>query len=636
MADSIRVLHVDDDEEFVESAAGLLEREHEDVTVLTETSASDGVERLRNERVDCVVSDYEMPEEDGLSFLSSVRNEDADIPFILLTNHGSEEIASEATSEGVTEYMQKGVGTDQYAVLGNRIRNAVAQHRARKELEETREYFRTLVEESTDIIFIVAPDGTIEYASPSSDRVLDRIPEELEGSYAFDPIHPEDREKVAERFGTLIEDPERRQSVEFRYERGDGEWIWVEARGRNLLDDPRIEGAVVYSRDVTERRERERELQEEKAFNEAALESVADFYWVIDPEGYVTRWSDVDGEVTGYSTEEAIGMHTSTFHPDEHVPKIQDTIEDIKREGSADVEADLLRKDGERVPYQFTGTALTDDDGQIQSLCGLGWDITEQKRREAELERQNERLKEFASMVSHDLRNPINVMEGRLDLAEETGDPEQFRRCREALDRMEGLIDDLLALGRQGAPVSDVERVDLAAITEACWRNVRTGGASLRVDAEETILADESRVKQLLENLFRNAAEHSSTSSQSATDDAVEHGSSPHSPSEDAIEHGSTSNQPEADDAVEHGGSEVSIVVGAIEDGFFIADDGIGIPDDERDVVFERGYSTDDRGTGYGLAIVAEIADAHDWEIALAESESGGARFEITGVEFAR
>jgi PAS domain S-box-containing protein len=466
-------------------------------------------------------------------------------------------------------------------------------------LAETEGVFRTLVEESTDIVMIVDPDGTIRYVTPSAERVLKRTPDELVGSRAFDPIHPEDADRVLGRFGEMMATPGARASVEFRYERGDGEWIWAEARGKNLVEDSNVEGAVVYTRDITDRRERERELRQQQAFTEASLESVADVYWVIDPEGYVTRWSDDDGSVTGYTREEAIGTHSSAFHPDEQVPRIREAIEEIKREGWTEVEADLERKDGSHVPYHVTGTAITDDEGTVRSMCGVGRDITDQKRREAELQRQTERLEELVDAVSHDLRNPLNVIEGRLDLAEETGDAEQFERCREALDRMETLIDDLLALGRLGESVDPAERktVRLEAIVSRCWETVRTGEGTVEVASDTTVEADEDRLRHLFENLFRNAVEHGSGGERSTTD-----------------------------------GDGVTVTVGALPHGFFIEDDGPGIPAAEREEVFERGYSTEEDGSGIGLAIVREVTEAHGWDVDVTGGDPGGARFEITGV----
>jgi PAS domain S-box-containing protein len=220
-------------------------------------------------------------------------------------------------------------------------------------------------------------------------------------------------------------------------------------------------------------------------------------------------------------------------------------------------------------------------------------DITNRKRRERELERQNERLDRFASVVSHDLRNPLNVAAGRLELARETGDGEHLDAVARALDRMEELVDGLLALARQGRLVGDTESVALAEQARAAWAGVETGDATLAVEPLPTVRADAPRLAQLFENLYRNAVEHGSTSERAVT-----------------------------------------VTVGPLPDGsgFYVADDGPGIPADDRERVFEFGHSGSD-GTGFGLAIVRGIAEAHGWRVSATEGESGGARFEFRGVE---
>ena len=258
------------------------------------------------------------------------------------------------------------------------------------------------------------------------------------------------------------------------------------------------------------------------------------------------------------------------------------------------------------------------------------------RRANAQLRAQNERLDEFASIVGHDLRNPLNTLSMSLELAERTGDEEHFERATRSVDRMEGLIDDLLALARQGESAGEPEPVSLAAVTDDARDTVETGDATVTVTEDLTVRADRSRLRQLLENLLRNAVEHGSTSRQPPADDAVEHGStSPRSRTpEDAVEHGSPNSRGEIPEhPIQYAGT-VTITVGAIDDrGFYVADDGPGIPDDERGQIFETGYSTAGSGSGIGLAIVKRIVDAHDWEITVTDSEAGGARFEITAVE---
>ncbi|WP_435196004.1 PAS domain S-box protein [Natronomonas sp. EA1] len=247
-------------------------------------------------------------------------------------------------------------------------------------------------------------------------------------------------------------------------------------------------------------------------------------------------------------------------------------------------------------------------------------DITEQKERERELQRQNERLEQFASVVSHDLRNPLNILQGRLDLAQETGDDEHFESAQRAADRMEELISGLLTLARQGQAVGEMEAVSLEAVAREACESVEGPDATLTFDDPPTVRADRSRLRQLVENLLRNAVEHGSTGPRSQAH-------------EDAVEHGSTGHRTASGDAVEHAGPEVTVTIGALdEEGFYVADDGPGIPEESHGEVFEFGYSGGD-GTGFGLAIVKEIAEAHGWRVSLGDGP--GARFEFRGVTLA-
>ncbi|WP_323677056.1 histidine kinase N-terminal 7TM domain-containing protein [Halorubellus sp. PRR65] len=229
-------------------------------------------------------------------------------------------------------------------------------------------------------------------------------------------------------------------------------------------------------------------------------------------------------------------------------------------------------------------------------------DVTDRERRERELERQNEQLDRFASVVSHDLRNPLNVAEGYVEVARETGDVSHLGEVETAHERMRAIVDDVLALARYGRTVTDVEPVDVASVAERAWRGVDTGDATIVLNADATVLADESRLRQLLENLFRNSIEHGTAGSHTSAG----------------------------------GGDAVTVTVGGLDDGFYVADDGVGIPASERDAVLEDGYSTGEDGTGLGLSIVTSVADAHGWTVDVGESESGGARFSFTGTTFAR
>ena len=239
---------------------------------------------------------------------------------------------------------------------------------------------------------------------------------------------------------------------------------------------------------------------------------------------------------------------------------------------------------------------LTVDDRRSVALVMR--DVTERRERKRTLERQNERLEEFASIVSHDLRNPLQVLSGRLQAIEAERDAggdvaldEHVPSMHRSVDRMRTLIDDLLSLARGGDAIADPSPVSLATAAGEAWETTDAPDADLHVRTGRSVLGDPSRVRQLFENLFRNA--------------------------------------------VDHGGEHVTVVVDDLEAdaGFFVADDGPGIPPGERDAVLEMGYTNSDDGTGIGLGIVTEVATAHGWEVDLTESTDGGARFEFRGVD---
>ncbi|ELZ41637.1 sensor histidine kinase [Halorubrum tebenquichense] len=220
---------------------------------------------------------------------------------------------------------------------------------------------------------------------------------------------------------------------------------------------------------------------------------------------------------------------------------------------------------------------------------------------------------QVTSVISHDLRNPLDVAKAHLRAAEETGDPEHFESVADAHDRMERIIRDVLTLTRDGAVVSPSEEVGVETAARNAWQTIDSEQASLTVsESLPTVTADPDRLQRLFENLFRNSVEHGTT------DDRAE------STDQDARDSGhSTSGDGDAP-------TPVMISVQPSADGFYVADDGPGIPRAERDVVFEAGYSTRDGGTGLGLAIVERIVEAHGWELTLTDADSGGVRFAVS------
>jgi len=876
--DAIRVLHADDDPDFAGMAASFLEREDDRITVRTAANAEDGLGILAEGEFDCIISDYEMPGTNGIEFLEAVRESHPDLPFILYTGKGSEEVASEAISAGVTDYLQKEGGTDQYTVLANRIRNAVESSRSQQALaernRELRRYERIIngmgeaacVYDENGHFEVVndyladwynttkedlegKPSSLIPQLREQSDgdpyRALlegerEQLRGEVEGefpdhghavlSYQLAPLTVDGAVDGVVGVVRDITDRAQRERELARYKRamdkapagitvadagGDAELVYAnrrfeeltgysqaEARGRNCRflqgedtdpepvarmreaiehgesvtvelrnyrkegtefwnrvslapvrnDDGSVDNYVGFQQDITERRERERELERTRDLLDRT-ERMADVGgWEIDVDTMDVFWTENLFALLGIDADEEppLAEALDVYHEEDR-PVVEEAVERALDAGEPfDTEVRFRRPDGEVGWLRVQGTPTTRNgetvalrgavqditerldrervlremhgiisdrhqsfEEQVQALLELGreelgtrygtlseirgedyvfemvdadddsiqagdvvpvsatncelvasreetvvlgdverdapgetgrsgfaewgvscyigapvfvddgvygtfcfydtepregqfseWEETlvdlmsrwvsyELKRREANerLKEQNERLEEFASVVSHDLRNPLGVAQGAIDLARETGDVEELARAQSAVDRMNALIEDLLTLARGKEDATDRTPVDIASLIAECWANVETRDATVVVDIEGTVRADESRLKQLIENLARNAVEH---------------------------------------------GDGVTVTVGTLDSGFYVEDDGPGIPEADREKVFEAGYSTNRDGTGFGLSIVNQICRAHGWEVNLAESAEGGARFEITGVEFVR
>ncbi len=714
-SDTIRVLHVDDEPGLSDLAATFLERQDRRISVRSATSTAEGLEILEGDSVDCVVSDYDMPGRDGTDFLEAVRETDPELPFILYTGKGSEAVASEAVSAGVTDYMQKEAGTDQYAVLANRVTNSVEQYRAEAEAERTRRRLEELAEGTTDCLWMfdrgwtellflsgyeevwgrpasavredpreflqgVHPEDResvrdamerlsggdsldIEFQVLRGDdeqrtvwakgepvfegdevarvvgftrditdrreqaRQLETLTDNLPGvayrarnepgrpmevvsgdceavtgytagelergtvSWGGDVLHPDDREELREAVQEAV-DAGRPFEVTYRVRTKGGRTRWLWERGR-LVDPEQTSGQLLegFITDTTERRERDRELRQYEAY----LEESTDIITVLDEDAVIKYQSPAVTRLLGYEQGELVGEGGfDLVHPDDRAT-VSEHFEELVAEPGATtaVECRFETASGDWAWLEVHGKNQLENDA-IEGVVTNNRVITERKDREQKLSRQNEQLEEFASVVSHDLRNPLNVAQARLGLLAEECTSEHIDPAESALDRMGRIIEDVLWLARRGEDIGATDAVDLQRAARSAWEmsGANADEAELVVDLTGTgvVEADSHRLGQLLENLFRNA--------------------------------------------VEHGGAGVTVTLGESGDGFYVADDGPGVPAEERGAVFDAGYTTSQTGTGFGLSIVERIAEAHGWAVAVTEGTAGGARFEVTGVDF--
>jgi PAS domain S-box-containing protein len=190
--DPITVLHVDDDHRFAELSTAFLARETADappLDVRTETDPTAVTDQLDD--VECVVSDYDMPEVNGLELLEAVRGHDSELPFILFTGRGSEEIASKAISAGITDYLRKGGGSDNFDVLAKRIRNAVATRRAEQAAAQSRRLLRNIIDQLPQCVFVKDDEGRYLLINEAGAASYGGTPAEIEGQTESEVNTPE-------------------------------------------------------------------------------------------------------------------------------------------------------------------------------------------------------------------------------------------------------------------------------------------------------------------------------------------------------------------------------------------------------------------------------------------------------------
>jgi len=578
---SIRVLHVDDDPAFSELTAVYLRQTDDRFSVDTATSADEALERLDERRPDCIVSDYNMPGMDGIAFLREVRETWPKLPFILFTGKGSEDVASDAISAGVTDYLQKNVGTEQYELLANRITNAVDARRDARRAARQDELMR-LTEFAGDTggwqLDLTTGDLLV---TDGTRRLLDHPDErDLSLNEAVEFYHPDDRSDVRAALDRAAETGTETRGT-WRLRTADGDLRLVDVTIIPVAGDggdvDLLRGSI---HDITEHREREQRFR-------AFVERSTDVISIVDADGRFTYQSPSLERVLGYDPEETIGdLAFEYMHPDDREDIVTQFAQSVSDPDASPVmEYRARHADGSWRWIEARGN------NQLENPAVRGYvvnsrDVTDRIEREQELERQNERLAAFARVVSHDLRNPLERARGRLDSL--PCDRDDVAPIAAALDRCQTLIDDLLTLARDDDRTGDPEPVVLADAARRCWSTATTGRATLDVDTTRTILADRDQLERLLDTLIRNA--------------------------------------------IDHGPPDVTVIVGWSGDGFYVADTGPGVPVAERERALDVEWAPTVDETTLGLPIVERIADAHGWTLAVTDGERG-TRLEVTGVE---
>lgn len=436
-------------------------------------------------------------------------------------------------------------------------------------------------------------DGQIAFANRAARELFDRPG--LVGEPLGVAVDPPDRERVR----AALADCVGRASLTFRTPDGrriDSEW--------RRIDSEALVGSL---RDVTDRHERRAALERDSAILDSLLAGLPMSIYVKDRRSRHVRVSDdmlctnPESTITGpagqahHHTADIVGKTDFDLYDPAFAAAAvaEDRAVMTTEEPMIDELAESTTNLGETIITRTSKVPRYDAEGNVVGIVGVTRDVTQREQTRRDLERQNDRLEAFTEVLAHDLRNPLEVARGNVELLAETVDHAAVGAIGRSLDRMSELIGEIRSFVLEGRTVEDPDAVALAAVARRAWDSVATDGATLDVRTTRTIRADPDRLVRLLENLYRNA-----------------------------IEHGTTD-------------GSVTVAVADLPDGFVVVDDGPGIPAGERDRVFERGVSSRTGNTGFGLAIVETIASAHGWSVGLTNDppvELGGAAVTITGV----
>ena len=414
------VLYVDDEEALLEIAKLFLERSGE-FAFETTLSAKGALELLASRPFDAIISDYQMPGMDGIELLKKVRSMHGDIPFILFTGKGREEVVIQAINHGADFYLQKGGEPKaQFAELAHKIRQGVKRKNAQDALTKNEEDFRSLVESARDAIYISVNQQFV-YVNPAAVKLFGAASaDDLLGMSLYDRIHPSYHDAVGERARLIVDERKPGGLQDMVYLKMDGTPVNVESSVSPFRYRDHPAGLIIL-RDITIRKQAEDELraaneqirateeelrhqynaleesrsslQKSEKDYRAILENIQDVYYRADTEGRLVMASPSGAALLGYqSLEELIGIPVRDFYAD---PSARDTLLALlEKDGSvADFETSLRKRDGTIVIVSTSSHLIFNDSGEFAGVEGIFRDITRRRHAEDLLKEEEELLR---------------------------------------------------------------------------------------------------------------------------------------------------------------------------------------------------------------------------------------------------
>jgi PAS domain S-box-containing protein len=535
-----------------------------------------GAARERLGDVACLVVGPGLPDTEGVALCRQATTQYPTMPVVFAPAVGGDEQARAAVAAGVDEYLPPST-VDDPAELATVVDGVIDTGDGR------RGRYQTLIEQTTDAIVVIGPDGEIQYASMAAESVLGYEPADLVGRNGLSVVHPDDRERIRDVFLHGVANPDETMAEEYRVRRADGTVRWVEARARNFLQDPAIGGIVVSVRDVTARKERERELE----LHETMLNTVPDMVYAVDEDGTFIAVNETMVEVTGYAEDELLGSHVSLCMSDADVRTGQEHImallSDDDRQKTI-YEMEINSVDGDATPVENHVALLTDEDGQFRGSVGVLRDVSDRQRRERRLTVLNRALR-------HDLRNSMHVILANADLVERAVTDPDVRTKLATIQRRAEDINSLSekareiegTIGEQARPRKSIDIASLLA-DQAEWFREQYPDATIETDIPDHAWVEAIELVDVaVENLIENSIQHTSEQEVSVT-----------------------------------------VTVDAETVTVTVSDTGPGIPQKERRVVSQGSETPLDHASGLGLWLVAWIARDSGGRIVFEDDGGGG------------
>jgi len=589
----IRVLHVDDDPCILEVTKSILELEG-NFEVDNVLSVDEAFKKMEEQSYDAVVSDYEMPTENGLQFLKELREKHNKIPFVIFTGRGREEVAIEALNLGADRYLNKtGDAETVYCELAHAIHQAVDRRSAQTESLKREAKLNAILESSPEAITVTDLNGNIvECNQTAVDMHGCQSKEDLLGKNTLGFIAKKDHEKAIQNQKKIIEQGSVK-TVEYILLTEDGREFPAEFSAsvvRGASGEP--EWLVAIARNITDRKKSEAELRRLATIVTDSNDAIT----VVDMDGRITAWNKGAETTYGYRKDEALGMDVVKIVPEDKKQETLEVIEKIKTNETMNAfETKRLAKDGRVLDMWLTVTKLVDDEGNAVAIATTERDITEKKRLEERL-RFSEKftfLGQLASSVAHEIRNPLGVIKNSVYFLnirlKEHADEKVVKHLRimEAnINAADRIISDLLDLTRN--KVGALELVDLNGILERAFASLSVPEdikVITKLDKIPKMLLDPERIKRVFMNIIQNAVA-----------------------------------------AMPKGGK---LVVGISRSGDSVEisfkDSGEGITEENMQKLFTPLFTTKAKGLGLGLAICKQIVEGHHGDIVVKSKVGEGA-----------